>query len=91
MLVIIAYDIADPKRLKKVADTCKDYGMRVQYSIFECHLEADKLDDLWKRLGDIIDPTEDSIVAYPIHGRAQKDIRCQGIMISYKPAICYLF
>ena len=28
---IVAYDICDPKRLRKVATTCEDFGYRKQY------------------------------------------------------------
>ena len=35
MNMIVAYDIADPKRLQRIAKIMKDYGLRVQKSIFE--------------------------------------------------------
>ena len=35
MLTLVAYDISDHKRLAKVARVCEDFGVRVQYSIFE--------------------------------------------------------
>jgi hypothetical protein len=38
MLHLVAYDISDPKRLSRVARVCKDYGIRVEYSVFECDL-----------------------------------------------------
>jgi hypothetical protein len=34
MLRIIVYDIACPKRLRRVAQTCLDFGVRVQKSVF---------------------------------------------------------
>ena len=33
---IVSYDIADPKRLRKVFRVCQDYGNHLQYSVFEC-------------------------------------------------------
>lgn len=41
MFVIVSYDVSteDPngqRRLRRVAKVCKDYGQRVQYSVFEC-------------------------------------------------------
>lgn len=41
MFVLVSYDVSttDPKgsrRLNRVAKACKDYGQRVQYSVFEC-------------------------------------------------------
>jgi len=91
MLLIIAYDITNPKRLKKVADCCLDFGMRVQYSVFECRLEADTFDRFWKRLLDCIDPEEDRLVAYPIHGAHQRKIRTAGNMARHEKVIAYIF
>ncbi|MCX7723236.1 MAG: CRISPR-associated endonuclease Cas2 [Verrucomicrobiae bacterium] len=63
MLTLIAYDISDPRRLNRVARTCEDFGVRVQYSVFECHLEEHELAQLWAKLTSLIDPTQDRIVA----------------------------
>jgi len=91
MLLIIAYDITSPKRLKKVADCCEDYGMRVQYSLFECRLEADTFERFWVRLLDCIDPDEDKLVAYPMHGAQQRKIRTAGHMSRHEKVIAYIF
>ena len=45
MLVLITYDVntgdvGGRKRLRKVANECRDYGQRVQNSVFECVLDA---------------------------------------------------
>ena len=47
---IVAYDISDPKRLRKVATTCEDFGMRKQYSVFLCRLSAGPLSSRWPSL-----------------------------------------
>ncbi|MGE4502866.1 MAG: CRISPR-associated endonuclease Cas2 [Thiomicrospira sp.] len=44
MMVLITYDISfdDPggqRRLRHIAKACLDYGVRVQYSVFECELD----------------------------------------------------
>ena len=31
---IVAYDIRDPKRLRKVYEVVRDHGDRLQYSVF---------------------------------------------------------
>jgi CRISPR-associated protein Cas2 len=39
MDVLIAYDVnteTKEGRLRRVATVCKDFGQRVQYSVFEC-------------------------------------------------------
>ena len=47
MLMLITYDISlqDPEgasRLRRVAQYCLDYGVRVQYSVFECDIAPDQ-------------------------------------------------
>src|SRR5690606_35639920 len=74
MLILIGYDIANHKRLAKVAKTCEDFGMRVQYSFFECHLDNASFESLWSRLLELIDETEDRIVAYRIDARSAQNI-----------------
>ncbi len=41
MLVLVTYDVstetpAGRRRLRRVANACKDFGQRVQLSVFEC-------------------------------------------------------
>lgn len=43
---LIAYDIRDPVRLRKVAKHLKGYGQRVQYSLFRCRLDPRQLERL---------------------------------------------
>lgn len=37
-LYVISYDIVDDRKRTKTVDTLKDYGRRVQKSVFECCL-----------------------------------------------------
>lgn len=90
MLTIIAYDIADPKRLARVARVCEDYGVRVQYSLFECRLEEPELDDFWLKLLCEIDEAEDRVVAYKVDARCAKDTLTAGTMVCSEKVVCYL-
>lgn len=63
---LVAYDIADSKRLRRVAGICLDYGIRVQKSLFECHLSEEVFHEFWNRLETAIDPEQDSLSAYPV-------------------------
>jgi CRISPR-associated protein Cas2 len=58
MLTLVAYDITDDKRLHKVAKTCEDFGVRVQYSVFECRLDEESFTDFWLKLLAVIDEEE---------------------------------
>lgn len=90
MLIVLAYDIRDPKRLVKVAKICEDYGARVQYSIFECHLEAGDFDELWLKLLCVIDEEEDRLVAYKLDARGAKEIETAGTMVCSEKVVLYL-
>ena len=48
MLRIVAYDISNPKRLRRVALACLDYGIRIEKSVFECDLRNDQFEELWE-------------------------------------------
>lgn len=90
MLTLVAYDIADQKRLVKVAKTCEDYGVRVQYSVFECRLDEDGFSDFWLKLLEVIDEAEDRLVAYKIDARSAKETLTAGTMVCGEKVVCYL-
>ena len=90
MLILIGYDITSPRRLNQVAKVCLDYGVRTQYSFFECQLDALEFDTLWSRLNELIDPTEDKLVAYSIDAKSARKTRTAGQMVSPEKVVCYL-
>lgn len=51
-------------RLRKVAKACEAYGLRVQNSVFECHLDSMQFRKLKYRLETLIDKETDSIRFY---------------------------
>ena len=69
MWVIVAYDVstetkAGRKRLRRVAQVCKDYGQRVQKSVFECQVNEMKFEELRRRLLKEINENEDNLRIY---------------------------
>ncbi|MEI6069648.1 MAG: CRISPR-associated endonuclease Cas2 [Methylococcaceae bacterium] len=64
-LWLITYDISADDQRQKVHNILKDYGKRVQYSVFECHLSDRQLSVLRARLLDEID-SDDSLRWYPL-------------------------
>ena len=46
MLHLIAYDIGHPRRLRRVAKICANYGVRMEKSVFECDLTDEQIDRL---------------------------------------------
>ncbi|NER22910.1 MAG: CRISPR-associated endonuclease Cas2 [Symploca sp. SIO1B1] len=66
LFYVVAYDIPDDKRRKKVSDLLEGYGKRVQYSVFECQLSQVKIDELRSRLRQRVKLSEDSVRFYPL-------------------------
>lgn len=69
MFVLITYDVSTtdpegPRRLRRVAKACMNFGQRVQYSVFECIVDPAQWTLLQQRLIDEIDPEVDSLRFY---------------------------
>lgn len=68
MFVLISYDVATDdtgqRRLRRMARAYKDYGQRVQYSVFECIVDPAQWTVLKERLISEIDPKKDSLRFY---------------------------
>jgi CRISPR-associated protein Cas2 len=61
--LVVSYDITSTRRRTKVMKTLEGFGARVQYSVFECRLKPNEIDELRKRLKKLI-THEDSIRFY---------------------------
>lgn len=75
---IVAYDISDPKRLRKVARCCEDFGYRKQLSVFLVRVSATDFVRLRSRLYDIIDLGEDQVLFIPLCGKCVNQIEAIG-------------
>lgn len=60
---VVAYDIRDDRRRRRVEKILRAYGFRVQYSVFECGLGAAHLARLRAALARAIKP-DDSVRLY---------------------------
>ena len=63
---MFCYDIANPKRLSKVAKTLENYGIRIQKSFFQCEMERKNMIELRDALLKTIKRKKDSLFIYPI-------------------------
>jgi len=82
MLVLITYDVsleeAGQRRLRRVAQACKDYGTRVQKSVFECHVGDKEWAQLKMRLLSEINMEKDSLRFYFLDEKAIERIEHHG-------------
>jgi CRISPR-associated protein Cas2 len=83
MLILITYDVslittAGHKRLRNIAKTCLDYGMRVQNSVFECEVEPAQYVKLKDELLSIYDPEVDSLRFYSLGKKGRQKVEHFG-------------
>jgi CRISPR-associated protein Cas2 len=68
MMVLVSYDVSinenGQKRLRRVAKACKNFGQRVQLSVFECNVDPAQWVKLRQLLIDEIIPETDSLRFY---------------------------
>ena len=83
MLMLITYDISlqDPEgasRLRRVAQYCLDYGVRVQYSVFECDIAPDQWVKLKAKLLATYNPATDSLRFYHLGSNWRRKVEHHG-------------
>lgn len=69
MFVLVSYDmniksVGGQRRLRRIAKICKDYGQRVQFSVFECIVDPTQWTVLRQKLINEIQPERDSLRFY---------------------------
>ena len=64
--------------MRKVAKICKNYGQRVQYSVFECMLDPAQWTKFKQQLIDTIDEDEDSLRFYFLGANWKKRVEHVG-------------
>jgi CRISPR-associated protein Cas2 len=77
-LYIVCFDVADERRLRAVSKTLEDFGQRVQYSVFECHLDKAEHHALQTKLSELIDTEADHIRYYSLCPKDQNGILIDG-------------
>jgi CRISPR-associated protein Cas2 len=75
---LLAYDIANPKRLAKVAKAMEAVGERVQDSVFEAWLSAADVDAVLKKVKKIMNEKEDSLRMYVLCAACREKVSCVG-------------
>lgn len=84
MMVIVSYDVstttaAGRRRLARVAKTCSGFGVRVQFSVFECEVDPAQWEELRSNLVDLIEPVEDSVRFYYLGSNWEHRIEHHGV------------
>ena len=78
---LVAYDIADPTRLRKTHAVVRDFGARLQYSVYLCRLTGRQRAELRGRLSKVIHGTEDQVLFIDLGAaRAREDIPVEDVL-----------
>jgi len=86
MLMLVTYDVntkdaAGRRRLRRVANRCKDRGQRVQNSVFECEVDPAQWAALRASLLEEIDPEKDSLRFYRLGADGKRRVEHIGAKV----------
>ena len=71
-LHLLAYDVSDPKRLRKVHKTLTAWGKPVQYSVFRVRATGRELERLRFELARLLEPDDRLLVVRLCNGCANR-------------------
>lgn len=88
MEILVTYDVATnspagQRRLRRVAKVCEAFGQRVQYSVFECLVNAAQYEQLIHQLEKEIAPAEDSLRIYRLQEPRMRYVQVIGRTQAY--------
>ena len=83
-LYIVAYDIAEPKRWRRVFKVMKGYGHWLQLSIFQCRLTTRRRAEMTARLEGLIKLAEDHILILDLGPADQVDPLVESLGKTYE-------
>jgi CRISPR-associated protein Cas2 len=91
MLIVVSYDVPNDLRRTRLAHALKDFGVRVQYSVFECLLEVEQLELLRSRVSKLVNAAEDSVRIYRFCEDCGSKMEIYGIgKVTEDPAVYIL-
>lgn len=83
MMVLVSYDVSTVdapgrRRLRNIAKACRDYGQRVQFSVFEVEVDPAQWTALKQQLMELIDEERDSLRFYFLGSNWQRRVEHIG-------------
>ena len=86
MHYLIAYDIACPKRLRRVARLLQQHAQRCQKSVFLATASPRQIQQLLDRAAELIQPEEDRIQAWALAPGQPPEGTGRGLVHPLQPA-----
>jgi CRISPR-associated protein Cas2 len=88
MEILVTYDVKTEstegrRRLRRVAKVCERFGQRVQFSVFECVVDAAQMVLLIHALEREIDASEDNLRIYRLQEPRERHVQLLGRALAY--------
>ena len=80
VFVVVAYDIASDRRRNRLVKFLKDYGVRVNYSVFECEIQKKYFSEFKKGVDEIINTKEDIVIFYRMCKKCRISKEAEGLV-----------
>ena len=93
IIYIVAYDICNPRRLRKVYKLMRGYGEHWQYSVFKCELTSTQKAKMIAELSELIQKNEDQVLLAPLgpaDGRNASRIEILGVPLPRQVHSAYI-
>lgn len=82
---LVAYDIREDKRLRRIHKTMKSFGYALQYSVFVCDLDNVEKYEMLGKIGDIIHHDADSVAVMDLGDADRRGQECFEFLGSHRP------
>lgn len=79
---VLCFDVPDNRRRAKLVKCLRNYGARVQRSVFEAVLDHKKFTEMETGVMKIVNPGEDSFFAYHLCANCEKRVLRHGRQIA---------
>ena len=90
---LVCYDITDNRRRDRAFKVCKNHGVHLQFSVFECDLNATELTGLQRELLGVILQSEDQVLFVSLgrsEGRGERVISALGKPYTKLDSPCFV-
>lgn len=82
---VVAYDISDPRRWRRVFKTMKGYGRWLQLSVFHCRLDGGRRAEMAMALESMIDNESDHIVILDLGPAEDVELAVESLGKTFEP------
>jgi CRISPR-associated protein Cas2 len=82
---VVAYDISEPRRGRKVFKTLHGYGRWLQLSIFHCRLDGGRRAEMAMALERLIDPASDHVIILDLGPAEDVDLAVESLGKTFAP------